>query len=280
MCSVGPPLPGRRGHRGKQVQLSRLSFVVTLTALAVAVLACPEPPTLPTTGPEISCTNGADDNGDGLTDCQDPECASNVACKSVTVEEDAGPPCTVQASCDNSNLKNDRPPTQCIAQHCARPDAGITLELYMNLDGLGGGSPVKSANVRFVQNAEVSGSQVSCQTLLTVTKPDAGGVFTFDRIEESGRFNVLGYQVIGGNQSSGDLIDFFFPTGTGSNFLVVVETYGGSLSNQQPTGTLFSRNCFDTNQPDGGFVFITPSTIPVRALTPADQGRGARVFLR
>jgi hypothetical protein len=46
---------------------------------------------------ETNCTNGIDDDGDGLTDCKDPDCANDPACKTSNIAD--GQACTADEQC-------------------------------------------------------------------------------------------------------------------------------------------------------------------------------------
>ncbi|MBO4351691.1 MAG: trypsin-like serine protease [Proteobacteria bacterium] len=113
-------------------------------------------PNLPTPPIYEDCTNGVDDNGDGLSDCNDPQCMSELVCQPENCTngvDDNGngkadcedPACTSELSCqpenctngvdDNGNGAIDCEDTQCYedawckVEHC---DNGIDD----NRDGL------------------------------------------------------------------------------------------------------------------------------------------------
>jgi hypothetical protein len=66
---------------------------------------------------EKNCTNGRDDDRDGLTDCADPDCANDPACTSCTVTE------SPEATCDDG-LDNDCDgQIDCNDQDCAQSSA-------------------------------------------------------------------------------------------------------------------------------------------------------------
>lgn len=56
------------------------SPTVTPTATPTAT---PTPPHEDTTGSDTGCTDGIDNDGDGLTDCADPDCGNTPACGPV-----------------------------------------------------------------------------------------------------------------------------------------------------------------------------------------------------
>ena len=95
----------------------------------------------PSTGPttETSCTNGIDDDGDGLTDCSDPDCASDPACVGPTTETS----CTDgvdndsdgQLDCADSDCAADPACASCAVGACCYGD---TLTLALPQDSYSG----------------------------------------------------------------------------------------------------------------------------------------------
>src|SRR5687767_9672741 len=56
-----------------------MSKLVLVSMVAVVLAGCPAPSRLE--GTRVGdCTNGTDDDADGMIDCGDPGCASNAAC--------------------------------------------------------------------------------------------------------------------------------------------------------------------------------------------------------
>ena len=53
--------------------------------LALSLFSC-----LPS--PEFNCSDGLDDDGDGLVDCNDPDCARDAACEPRETGMDTGKP--------------------------------------------------------------------------------------------------------------------------------------------------------------------------------------------
>lgn len=81
------------------------------------------------------CTNGVDDDGDGLVDCEDPDCANDVACTSTVVvppvdsgspPEDSGTPPTDSGTpeqCTNGVDDDDDGLVDCADPDCAQHEA-------------------------------------------------------------------------------------------------------------------------------------------------------------
>ncbi len=88
-----------RRHTAALMTLSaRLVLVFALAALAPA---CSSPPVAPTESDADTCSNGRDDDGDGMTDCRDPACTIFAFCTAMDAgvdatffdaDIDAGPP--------------------------------------------------------------------------------------------------------------------------------------------------------------------------------------------
>ena len=86
---------------------------------------------------EVACGNGLDDDGDGLTDCDDPDCS--VACIedcSDGIDNDldgsidcADEDCAPLSVCDEAFFCDDG-----VDQHCLR-GFGFTFRLLCILDG-------------------------------------------------------------------------------------------------------------------------------------------------
>jgi hypothetical protein len=117
-------------------------------------------------GPKVEtiCANGVDDDGDGLTDCDDPDCSTSPACK----------PCNRQQNC--GDIVNEVTTPCCITQpsgsaKCSPPGQStpegdpVTAQVLFDLDfksTLTGSLKPMSVILRFVYPNKVDGSPISC----------------------------------------------------------------------------------------------------------------------
>lgn len=74
------------------------------------IAAIPAPSCGGTGGPEI-CTDGIDNDLDGLTDCSDPDCSADPACQGGSCFN-LGESCSVDGDCCSGNCSNGKPSTR------------------------------------------------------------------------------------------------------------------------------------------------------------------------
>ncbi len=88
---------------------SFLAFSALACALALAACGPVQPIPAPQPGPE-TCDNGIDDNGDGKTDCADPQCFRDAACSMGSVElcgNDLDDDHDLAVDCDDADCRDD-----------------------------------------------------------------------------------------------------------------------------------------------------------------------------
>ncbi len=61
----------------------------------------------PTEDPEKTCTGGFDEDCDGLTDCDDPDCSGDSSCKTLCLP--VPDPCVRDSDCCSNNCSNGKP---------------------------------------------------------------------------------------------------------------------------------------------------------------------------
>lgn len=168
------------------MRLLSWTAAILLTGLS---LGCD--PVIPDVPPEASCSNGADDNGDGRTDCADPTCAENAAC----VQTDGGDirkPCTEQSTCLVGSYRTSWPLAQCDAQFCSIPELGIEVAIKLNLGAFSGqpATNLKSASVRFLSKQAPDGSAVDCAAVAAKATSNTSPT----QLEDSKAFNVVAWE--------------------------------------------------------------------------------------
>ena len=107
---------GEAPARGNWVSRCAVPLVLGLTIGCsgedVAVYSAPSDGPLYAAPPQEICDNGEDDNGDGLTDCADPQCAEFPGCETSLY---AGPP---EEICDNGEDDNGDGLADCDDPQC------------------------------------------------------------------------------------------------------------------------------------------------------------------
>jgi hypothetical protein len=212
-------------------------------ALMLAWSCGPTEPSGPS-GPETSCTNGLDDNGDGLVDCADPTCTQNSNCVGKP-----GGTCAVQLDCVDGGYGFVNPLGLCEGGRCYAPDAGIEVRLEVNTLSYAGccdGRPFGTLNTRFVRKQALDGGAVSCAVLQGAAASRLA--LDADQLERSDRFNMLGYDIsrIQG-ATPGMTIAGQVRTGTGRDFIVWTELWSGApdSNTRLPTGQRWGWGCVE-----------------------------------
>ncbi len=220
---------------------------------ALALAGCSAPPVDPLR--EI-CGNGKDDNNNGLTDCQDPDCAGQAGCPMPMVDAGGnygacahcGSAAVKQAECLTVDFQNDTPIPECVGGKCQQLNTNVQVHFELDTSSLTGFSaPLRALNTRVLSKRAVDGSAVTCMTVEAVaigkTEVDA------NQIEKSGKFNLRGYDVSPVQASGGQLLrQPFVNIGTGAEFLIWTEVWGGPVgtSTKLPSGNRISWGCFET----------------------------------
>lgn len=222
---------------------------VALAAFAVGGLgACSEQP-----AKREICANGVDDDGNGLADCADPDCAGQAGCIGTM---DAGffgtcgkcgNVCSGQEECQSYDYIGDRPIPYCTEGRCTALETfvqvRVQLETRQNWSGLGV-SPA-SGSTRFIKKRARDGSAVTCERVAATasdrTKPSA--------IEDSKTYVLQGLDVTRiTNPMLGQGITYaFVNTQTGGDFLIWTELWGGApdSSTKLPSGNRLGWGCFE-----------------------------------
>lgn len=194
------------------------------------------------------CGDGLDNDGNGLTDCADADCAGQGACVPVNYGEcpKCGQVCETQTACVVS-YPDDRPLPMCLDGKCNANtqfiQPSVQLDTKDNWSGLAL-SP-QSAATRFIKKKALDGTDVTCATVAAV----AADRNAPSAIELSNKFNVQGLDVTRvTNPMLGQGINFaFVNTQTGGDYLIWVELWGGApgSSTKMPTGRRFGYGCFE-----------------------------------
>ncbi|MBK7858171.1 MAG: hypothetical protein IPJ65_06010 [Archangiaceae bacterium] len=214
--------------------------------------------------PREICANGTDDDGNGKTDCDDPDCAGQPACivdagywGSCTK---CGQPCTKQNECFGSNVLDERPVTQCQSpRKCQSLNEAVAVRVQYDTASWTAVSPgiLGVITTRWVSKTAVDGSAVTCATVSAAANPDAGAL----HLENSGRFQLFGIDVTpvqpGPVPNPVTILPY---TGSGSDYLIFIETWSGGrdITTHLPSGSRRSFGCIETGA-------------PVAALTAADD---------
>jgi|APLak6261679142_1056127.scaffolds.fasta_scaffold00004_146 hypothetical protein len=194
------------------------------------------------------CGDGVDNDGNGLVDCDDRDCAGQAACTPVDYGSCAkcSQPCSVQSACVTS-FTDDRPIPLCVAGKCTATETFIQprIELDTRANWSGLTLSPQSASTRFIKKVANDGSAVSCATVATV----AADRNAPSAIEDSNKLIIQGLDVTRvTNPMLGQGISFaFVNTQTGGNYLIWVELWGGppNSTTKLPTGRRFGYGCYE-----------------------------------
>lgn len=193
------------------------------------------------------CGDGIDNDGNGLTDCADPDCAGQAACIPPNYGEcpKCGQECQVQSSCVE-HMAKDRPLPQCVDGRCNANT--IFIQPSIELDVTSGWAflpnPPRSAIIRIIKKKALDGSAVTCETLKTV----ASDPFNKTAIEDSQRFNLQGLDITPVDSLSGNQIRFaLVNTQTGGDYLIWIELWIGPVDSntERPQGKRGGYGCFE-----------------------------------
>ena len=210
-----------------------------LVGLALGLAGCPA------SGPE-NCTNGVDDNGDGLMDCADPLCSADPVCPG-----DAGRPCTAQSQCVREGWFKDKPLDVCAEGQCSAPGPGIAVRLEVDTTAFNGLLwKFNAMSTRFVSRKAMDGSAVDCNVLRGLATSNAAADGGTTQLDDSGKLTYLSYEVtpINNGVPGNTLVNPFIYTALGSEFLIWNEIWSGppASSNSQPQGARWGWGCFET----------------------------------
>lgn len=207
-----------------------------------------------------TCGNGLDDDGNGLVDCADPDCAGQTQCVG---NMDAGyfgtclkcgNTCADQSGCVSYGYVDDRPIPYCTTGRCTALESFVQVRVFLdtkdNWAGLGV-SP-QSGATRFIKKKALDGSDVTCARVAATasdkTKPQA--------IEDSKLYSMQGVDVtrITNPQLGQGITYTFVNSQTGGDYLLWAELWGGppNSTTKYPSGNRLGWGCFEAAADVGG----------------------------
>lgn len=220
-----------------------MSRLLALAALSFTLVACsaPEPK-------RETCGDGIDNDGNGLLDCQDPDCAGQPQCapRNYGLCSKCGNTCTSQVGCVTS-YQNERPVPYCTDGFCTALGSFIQPRIELNTRMYWSGLAVvpRSASTRFIKKTGNDGMPVTCARVATV----AADRNVSGAIEASGQFVLQGLDVTRvTNPELGQGITLaLVNTQTGGDYLIWIELWGGfpDSNTQLPTGRRLGYGCYE-----------------------------------
>jgi hypothetical protein len=206
------------------------------------------------------CENGVDDDGNGLADCADPDCAGQAACVG---ENDAGyfgpcmkcgTTCAQQSQCIGTSYVSDRPIPYCTTGRCTALETFVQVRVQMDTkdNWAALGVDPRSGSTRFIKKVAGDGTPVDCARVAATasdkTQPSA--------IEESNEYVIQGLDVtpITNPQLGQGITYTFVNTQTGADFLIWSELWAGprNSSTGMPSGNRLGWGCYETTDVVGG----------------------------
>ncbi len=148
-----------------------------------------------------------------------------------------------------------------MAGRCQQFNQLIELPLTVDMSAYSGLKIVASEATHFIFKTAMDGSAVTCASLMSFMKPDAGPL----QIEESGKYSVLSVDFEAATVKPSESFPFIDAATTDADYLVWIELYGGPHDPNpphEPTGRRYNPGCYDTG----------PQLGP---LLPSDDCRGA-----
>jgi hypothetical protein len=202
--------------------------------------------------PREICNNGIDDDHNGRTDCEDPDCAGQTACLPVDAGywgtcAKCGMACAKQTDCVGVSLLDDRPIAQCgqVAK-CNVLNASVNLRVDYKAGIWTSVVPgtLGVITTRWISKTARDGSMVTCAALLAAAPSTTDSL----QLEKSGKFELLGFDVTPGPPGTvPDPVTVLPYTGSGSNYVLVTETWSGGrdATTHLPNGTRRSIGCVE-----------------------------------
>lgn len=197
------------------------------------------------------CDNGADDDGNGKTDCDDAACSGKPECD-MTVDygtcAKCGQACTTQASCFNVGVLDDRPLPQCLAGHCTAKETFVQVRVALNTRTNWGGVTTDpgSGVTYFIKKTAVDGSPVTCETIKAIASDRLNPL----AISTNPSLQLLGVDTtpITNPQLDTGINFTLVASQTASDYLIWVEFWFGKLSSDTkfPTAKRQGYGCFET----------------------------------
>lgn len=218
-----------------------VSFAVAFT-LGLSLANCSAEPKR-----EI-CFDGIDNDGNGLTDCEDRDCAGQMGCEPPDYGScpKCSQACTVQSACVVS-YQNDRPIPLCVNGFCTATEKFIQPRVELDTRSTWAGVTIspRSAATRFIKKVANDGSAVDCARVAML----AADRNNSSSIEQSGVLVVQGLDVTRvTNPQLGQGVSLaFVNTQTGGDYLIWEEFWGGypDSATGLPTGRRLGYGCFE-----------------------------------
>lgn len=236
--------------------MSSKTLLAALAAFALGALyACG-----PAEAKRETCGNDVDDDGNGLIDCADPDCAGQAACVG---NQDAGyfgacmkcgNTCGKQADCQSYNFIDDRPIPYCSMGRCTALESfvQVRVEVDTKANWAGLGVSPQSGSTRFIKKTGADGTPVTCaRVAATASDKTVPGA-----IEASNAYVIQGLDVTRiTNPQLGQGITYqFVNTQTGGDFLIWTELWGGppNSTTKLPSGNRLGWGCYEAAAVVGG----------------------------
>lgn len=235
------------------------------TLLLAALLACGDDVPTPVDagsdaggeGPtETNCVDRADDDGDDLVDCADPDCAVDAACRPKPPK-----PCSRQADCGNivdelvtkcclaKSPVSDEPPG---ALRCFAPgeteydgdaiDSNLLFALVFDNSFAQSPSKPKTAVVRFIFPEKLDGTPLSCAEVLAL---NGATQETRSRLDQDARINQVfrSLYVLTWGGSNTVFRNIIATVPRGREFILYGEAWYGERDLNNPTGNRAATFC-------------------------------------
>jgi hypothetical protein len=205
---------------------------------------------------ELNCVDRADDDGDGLVDCADPDCSVDIACRPKPPK-----PCSRQRDCGNivdelvtkcclpKSPVSDEPEgaLRCFAPGPTEPDGDpkeSNIFFGLNLDRFASASSKpKVALVRFIYPKKLDGGPLTCQEVLALTGATQDTRSQLDDNPEINQVFRCLYPLDWGSGTSFRNMIATVPQGKG--FLLYGEAWYGGRELNYPTGNRAATFCRD-----------------------------------
>ncbi len=220
--------------------------------LTLLLLACGNPPEpIPDAGGPVElCHDAVDNDGDGLTDCDDPDCFADPGCQPPAPRR-----CTSQQNC--GDIVNELVTPVCLGGTCQAPGPahhqGNAIEANVLFDLFFGSqfslTPAKSAVVRFLLSKKVDGSPLTCAEAVTLNGSDQPGRSQLDQNPAINQVFRMAYQI---NTLPGQTVvnNLLASVPKGSDFLLYTEAWSEGLSLHNPLGYRMAVDCLEGQKVD------------------------------
>lgn len=218
-----------------------LTSALAGAALALVLGACP------TAAAREICNNGLDDDGNGLLDCDDPDCAGQPVCYWGPCAK-CGTHCTQQSQCLAQGYTSDTPIPFCKDTRCEAFNQRVDVAMQFDTTSWQGLGAPGSTVLRFVSQAAIDGGAVTCATLEAAASGKTAA--DVDQLERTGRFQYLGFDARPRLQSGSFAPNYtvpLVPVGTGSGYVIWFEAWGGVINpdTRLPQGSRLGWACYE-----------------------------------